>query len=203
MSIYAIKPKFQQLLSPIKLFCINNSITPTMLNTSGVVFSTLAGVVLLFSNNYPLLNLSIPVLVLARTATNALDGMVARETGVDSKWGIYLNELFDRVSDLILFTLIVISGHGLVALSSTMLAMSVLVTFTGVLTQTAGGKRNNLGIMGKPDRMFVIGAIAVGDLLGIPNIWNIGLAIMVVGGMATVITRVKASYKELNHDTNN
>ena len=84
-----------------------------------------------------------------------------------------------------------------------MLSVSVLVSFTGTLTQAAGGERMYMGVMGKPDRMFVISIISIGALFSIPHIWNIGFSAIIVGGLITIVLRIQSSYKELQNVTNN
>src|SRR5207248_2506369 len=118
--------------------------------------SVLGGVALAISPAVPwLLVLAGPV-VLARTALNALDGLVARGTGLARPWGEVLNELCDRLSDVTLF-----AGASLAAGSNALLGACAIVamllsSYVGVLSKAAGGKRQYAGIMGKADRMIYL-----------------------------------------------
>ncbi len=201
MSIYAIKPTFQKLLSPVAQFCIQKKISPDALNVAGMGFSLAAGVAILVSISSPLAQIAVPFALFARIACNALDGMVARAIGVSSRKGTYFNELFDRLSDAILFSCIAISGVASVPASALALAITLLVSFTGTLTLAAGGPRIYNGIMGKPDRMFVVGTVAVLALLGVPQIWELGLWTIVVGGLITMAMRISKSIEELSDES--
>jgi len=201
MSIYAIKPQFQKCLEPIANICVKHHISADALNIAGVLFAILSGVSLFGAKCNNLFYLAIPLFLFARIASNALDGMVARKSGISSRRGSYFNELFDRISDVVLFTLIILSGHGSVIVGTLALAVTVLVSFSGTLTLAAGGRRIYSGIMGKPDRMFVIGTVSVLAFFAVPLIWEIGLWIVVLGGIVTIALRISQSIKELSDES--
>ncbi|MBZ4166385.1 hypothetical protein JYG49_24430, partial [Escherichia fergusonii] len=46
---------------------------------------------------------STPITAIGRLMLNALDGMVAKDTGVARPWGEVLNEFCDRLADLTIF----------------------------------------------------------------------------------------------------
>lgn len=196
MSIYKIKPLFQKSISPIAQSLFQWKVSPTMINISGFVFATVAGVLFFFPStlSYSL----IPLLFFLRIMANALDGMVARLANESSEWGEYLNELFDKFSDAIIFLLCTISGHGNSTLGIITVTLVLLTSFTGTLSKTPHGKRIYSGIMGKPDRMFIMGLASVLQLFNIPYIWSIALAIISIGSVITVIIRMNEAYRELS-----
>src|SRR5205823_12277050 len=60
-----------------------------------------AGGVALFAAPWqPWLLAVVPIVAVVRTALNALDGMVARDTGLARPWGEVFNELCDRFADV-------------------------------------------------------------------------------------------------------
>lgn len=201
MSIYAIKPQFQKLLTPISQVCIKNRVSPDALNIAGIAFSAAAAALLFYAPCTKMLYGIVPLMLFFRIASNALDGMVARSTGVSNKWGAYMNELADRISDIVIFTAVVLSGHGTVLAGTLAFAATVLVSFTGTLTLAAGGSRVYSGIMGKPDRMFLLGTASVLSLFCVPYIWDIALGLIALGGVITAAIRIRKSHKELNNES--
>ena len=105
-------------------------------------------------------------------ALNAIDGMLAREHGQKSKLGALLNELGDVVSDAALYLpLALVPGFDpRLAVGSVVLA--ALSELTGVLGLTIGASRRYDGPMGKSDRAFVFGLLALLLGLGVtPGAW--------------------------------
>ncbi|RZJ41766.1 MAG: CDP-alcohol phosphatidyltransferase family protein, partial [Chryseobacterium sp.] len=103
ISVYQLKPKFQQLLTPILLFLNNHKITANQITISSVIVSAIIGILFWFADDSKWLFLSLPVGLLFRMALNALDGMMARKFNQTSKMGEVLNEVGDIVSDVIVF----------------------------------------------------------------------------------------------------
>ncbi|RWF64599.1 MAG: CDP-alcohol phosphatidyltransferase family protein, partial [Mesorhizobium sp.] len=122
-----------------------------------------------------------PVVLFARMALNAIDGMLAREHGQASKLGMYLNELCDVVSDLalILAFAALFSAWGVVAFAIT----AVLVEFAGVLGIAAGTGRNYAGPFGKSDRALALGIVAFLIACGL---WVEAITPFVFPAMATL-----------------
>ncbi len=99
---------------------------------------------------------------------NMLDGMVALAAGKASRRGELLNDLPDRVSDVLIF---VGAGHsGLCHPASGYWAaiFALLVAYVGLFGQAAGGRREFSGLMSKPWRMV---ALHVGAWIALATIW--------------------------------
>jgi CDP-diacylglycerol--glycerol-3-phosphate 3-phosphatidyltransferase len=137
-----------------------------------------------------------------RMALNAMDGMLAREFGQKSTLGAYLNELTDVVSDAALylpFAVVAPFSYGSVGAVIFLAALSELA---GVVAQTTGASRRYDGPMGKSDRAFAFGALALwigigGTLPAWSDALMWGIAVLTA---ATVVNRVRAGVKELNDD---
>ena len=110
---------------------------------------------------HPLLYLALPLWMLLRMALNAVDGMLAREFGQQSRLGAYLNELCDIVADAALYlSLLSVPGANPTALWA-LTWMAAVCEYAGVLGVMVGASRRYDGPMGKSDRAFVIGLIGV------------------------------------------
>src|SRR5689334_10215068 len=104
MGIYNVKPRFQQSLRGIERYLVEHRVHPDYLTLSALGLSILGGVALYCSQWAWWLVLLIPPIAICRTALNALDGLVARDTGLARPWGEVLNEFSDRLSDVALMT---------------------------------------------------------------------------------------------------
>lgn len=170
MSIYALKPKFQALLRPFARRLHALGVTANQVTLAACAISIALGVWLYAtahgtqaaSHRWFLL---VPLWMFLRMAFNAIDGMLAREFGQQSKLGAYLNELTDVIADAALalpFAAIApfSSGHAPVWVAM-FVVLAGLSEFAGALGPTIGATRRYDGPMGKSDRAFVLGAIAL------------------------------------------
>ena len=96
-----------------------------------------------------------------RMAFNAIDGMLAREFGQQSKLGAYLNELTDVIADAALALPFAAVAPFAPVWVATFVVLAGLGEFAGALGPTIGASRRYDGPMGKSDRAFVLGAIAL------------------------------------------
>jgi len=144
------------------------------------------------TSRWPLLLL--PVTLFVRMALNAIDGMMAREHGQASAAGAVLNELSDVVVDAALylpFALIPGVDAQLVVL---VVVAGITAEMAGALGPMLGGKRRYNGPLGKSDRAFAFGLLAV--LLGLglnPGTWTtIYLSALLLLGILTVLNRARS-----------
>ncbi len=162
MSIYALKGRFQDLLRPGVRGLYRAGITANTVTVLAAVVSLLvAAAVWRWAPARPLLYLALPLWMLLRMALNAVDGMLAREFGQQSRLGAYLNELCDIVADAALYlSLLSVPGVNPTALWA-LTWMAAVCEYAGVLGVMVGASRRYDGPMGKSDRAFVIGLIGV------------------------------------------
>jgi CDP-diacylglycerol---glycerol-3-phosphate 3-phosphatidyltransferase len=165
MSIYALKPKFQALLRPFVRRLHALGVTANQVTLAACALSIALGAWLYFAAPDPQAFLLIPLWMFLRMAFNAIDGMLAREFGQQSKLGAYLNELTDVIADAALvlpFAAVApfATAHGPVWLAI-FVVLAGLSEFAGAIGPTVGASRRYDGPMGKSDRAFVLGAIAL------------------------------------------
>lgn len=161
MGVYAIKPLFQKFLDPVLKLLIKYKVHPTTLNIFALLISFCAGISFYFSFKYPLALLLIPVFAFLRTASNALDGMVARKLNIDNQaFGEVLNELFDRIADSAFFIGLALTPFTNMKLGFFTLVVILLNSYLSILSKAAGGSRQYGGFMGKADRMIYISILA-------------------------------------------
>jgi CDP-diacylglycerol--glycerol-3-phosphate 3-phosphatidyltransferase len=175
-SVYELKLAFQGLLRPLTRALAGAGVTANAVTVGAALLSLLAGAVLATRPGWRAALLLLPAVLFARMALNAIDGMLAREHGQQSKLGALLNELGDVVSDTALYLpLALVPGFDArLAVGSVVLA--ALSELAGVLGLTIGASRRYDGPMGKSDRAFVFGLL--GLLLGLgvkPGTWLVAI----------------------------
>lgn len=159
MSIYELKPKFQNLLRPLVKRLYNAGITANQVTLAACILSILLGVLLTKFADISALFFLLPIWMFLRMALNAIDGMLAREFNQKTPLGGYLNEATDVISDTALylpFAFVAPFGWGVISL---VIFLAFMSEFLGVLGQVHGSGRRYDGPMGKSDRAFVFGLI--------------------------------------------
>ena len=90
--------------------CCRANVHPDVISYLSIVASAAAGACFLFSARWPWLLLVAPAFCYLRLWFNMLDGMVALATGKASCRGEILNDLPDRISDVLIFVGVAHSG---------------------------------------------------------------------------------------------
>jgi CDP-diacylglycerol--glycerol-3-phosphate 3-phosphatidyltransferase len=197
-SIYDLKPGFQALLRPLVARLAAAGVTANQVTIAAVVLSVIGGGLIAWRpfETWPLLLL--PLVLFLRMGLNAVDGMLAREFGQQSKLGAILNELGDVLSDAALYLPLAWVPFIWVPLIEGIVVLAVISEMTGVVAVQIGAKRQYQGPMGKSDRAFWFGALGLALGLGIPpGDWiNALLGVMLVLLILTIVNRARAALKE-------
>ena len=161
MSIYDLKPKFQNLLRPLVIKLEQRGVTANQVTLTACAISVILGLILTALSGYHWLFILIPIWLFVRMALNAIDGMLAREFNQKSRLGGYLNEITDVVSDAALYLpfAFVYPFDGLQI--GLIIWLSALTEFCGVLGQVQGKTRRYDGPLGKSDRAFLFGVLGL------------------------------------------
>lgn len=199
MTIYDLKPAFQGLLRPVCRVTARIGITPNQVTILALLLSCITGgLVWVFGGARWALFL-VPVVLFVRMALNAIDGMLAREHDMQTPLGGVLNELGDVVSDTVLYLPFAVIPGIPKALLVVVVIVAVFTEMTGVVAVQIGAGRRYDGPMGKSDRAFVFGTLALLLALGVPaGAW----LVVVFGAMSvllvlTVVNRARRALKEV------
>jgi CDP-diacylglycerol---glycerol-3-phosphate 3-phosphatidyltransferase len=161
ISVYSIKPKFQQLLRPILAMLFKMGFTANAITVASILLSLILGIIFWFYADNSWVFLVIPLGLLLRMALNALDGMMARTYNMQSKLGEILNEIGDVVSDIFIFFPLIKLPFINVYILFAFIVLSVINEFSGVLAKAISGERRYDGPMGKSDRALCIGLMCL------------------------------------------
>lgn len=165
LSVYGLKPRFQAVLRPATRALARRGVTANQVTVAAMLLSVMAGAVVAAAGRWwpstPVILAVLPVVLLLRMALNAVDGMLAREHGMQSRLGAVLNEVGDLVSDLALYLpLACVPGFDPV-LVGVCVALAVTVEAVGLLGPSIGAPRGYAGPCGKSDRALVFGVVAL------------------------------------------
>jgi CDP-diacylglycerol--glycerol-3-phosphate 3-phosphatidyltransferase len=198
MTLYDLKPRFQALLRPLVAWLAAAGVTANQVTLAALAGSVLAGAVVAALAADRTVLLLLPLWLFLRMALNAIDGMLAREFKQKSVLGAYLNELSDVISDAALYAPFCFVAPFSPAWVLTVLGLSILTEFAGALGPSLGASRRYDGPLGKSDRAFVFGALALWIGLGGPTPhWLAWLMPVLAALLAmTVINRVRRGVAE-------
>ena len=160
ISIYKIKPKFQQLLMPLLKLLRRLGISPNSITIFSILLSFIIAYFFWNASDNSSYFLIVAFGLLLRMMLNALDGMMARIYNLQSKLGEILNEVGDIISDVaIYFPLILLNLK--IEIAIIFILLSIINEFCGVIAKVISGERRYDGPMGKSDRAFLIGVICI------------------------------------------
>ena len=202
MSIYDLKPKFQNLLRPLVIKLEQRGVTANQVTLTACTISVILGLILTALSGYHWLFILIPIWLFVRMALNAIDGMLAREFNQKSRLGGYLNEITDVVSDAALY-LPFAFVHPFDALQIGLIIwLSALTEFCGVLGQVQGKTRRYDGPLGKSDRAFLFGVLGLVYVF-VPTLpdflyWLLWVVIILL--IVTCVKRVKSGLAEVGNE---
>lgn len=194
-----------------------HGIAPNHISLFGLAVGVGSGLALLLTPVLPdftrPLLIASAVMVLLRGLSNMFDGMVAVEHGRASPSGLLYNEIPDRISDIALMVGAgyAVGGHPAAGWAAACVAL--LVTYIRVVATLAGAPADFGGPMAKQQRMFSIAGVAL-YLAVTPAHWHpsfgsngqygllaVVLWVIVAGGIATAVIRLRRAARALNAQT--
>lgn len=180
--LYALKPWYTRRLAGVRGWLVTRDVSPTAVSLAGVAFACVAATVVAFAPHHALSALGAGGSLVCRLACANLDGGIARATGRVTARGSVVNELSDRVADIVV--IIAFLAHApLWAVAVTALA-ATLPSWVSLTGAAAGTQRLQGGPMGKTERCLLY-VVAVGTGYFVPV-----LAIVAAGSAVTAVVRL-------------
>ena len=139
-------------------FCVRHGIHPDAISYLSIVAALIAAICFWKSGATHWLLIIAPLFCYLRLWFNMLDGLVAFAAGKASRRGEILNDLPDRISDIVIFVGVAHSGlmNSLIGYWAAIFAG--LTAYVGLFGQALGGQREFGGMMAKPWRMVALHA---------------------------------------------
>jgi phosphatidylglycerophosphate synthase len=189
--------------------CVRWNIHPDAVSYSSMVAAAAAGICFWQAGNLPVLVIPAALFCYLRLWLNMLDGMVALASGKASLRGELLNELPDRISDVVIFVGVAHSGWCNPYLGYWGAIFALLVAYVGMFGQALRVQREFSGVMTKPWRMV---ALHLGSWMALGLIWwgdgntrFAGLTILdwtllavIAGCIETIAIRLRGILRSLN-----
>lgn len=192
MSLYTLKPRFQTALGGVETRLVERGVKADWLTLGAVGVAATAATLhsLGWEAQRPALWL-IPPLAVVRLALNALDGQVARRSGTARPWGTVLNEVGDRLGDLLFLVPLALVGPVDARLGLLALCLMLLTSLVGVLAASLGASRLTSGVLAKADRMVAL-AVLYALALALGATWPLTALfwLILVGSLVTLIQRL-------------
>lgn len=133
--------------------------------------------------------------------SDMLDGHMARESGLSSRWGGFLDSSLDRIADAgvlggLAWHLGVRVGAAWAAVAVGALVAAQLTSYVKARAEGVGC-RAGVGIVTRPDRIVLalLGAVLAG--LGVPYALEGAMLLLLVGGSVTVVQRLVVVRRQL------
>jgi len=197
MTIYDLKPAFQNLLRPLAASLVRRGISANQVTIAAFALSLAQAVLVALTHGAVWALALMPLTLFVRMALNAMDGIMAKEFGQKSALGAYLNELFDLLSDAALY-LSMAFMPGVSLWGVTLFTLTAAVSeYAGVLGWALTGRRRYEGPFGKSDRAFFLGVAALLAAVGwtgsetLSQLFYAGAIL----GTLTAINRVKGGLR--------
>ncbi|MFB7058968.1 phosphatidylinositol phosphate synthase [Streptomyces vinaceus] len=196
---------FTRVLTPFAAFLLRRGVSPdavTLIGTAGVV----AGALVFFPRGeFFWGTITITLFVFS----DLVDGNMARQAGVSSRWGAFLDSTLDRVADAAIFGGLALwyAGNGndnvLCAVAIFCLASGQVVSYTKARGESIGLPVAVNGLIERAERL-VISLVAAGlsglQTFGVPSwigvLLPIALWIVAVGSLVTLVQRVVTVRRE-------
>jgi phosphatidylglycerophosphate synthase len=177
-------------------FCASTGIHPDTISYLSIVAALVAAICFWKSVQTRWLLIVAPLFCYLRLWFNMLDGMVAVAANKASRQGEILNDLPDRISDILIFVGVAHSGWMNPLFGYWAAIFAVLTAYVGLFGQAIGGQREFSGMMSKPWRMV---ALSIGVWLTFflqqgPerfSILDLTCVIIIVGCVQTIVVRLK------------
>src|SRR6266404_3994091 len=177
-------------------FCVRNGIHPDAISYLSIVASAAAAICFWKSGQTRWLLILAPLLCYLRLWFNMLDGMVAVAANKASRRGEILNDLPDRISDVIIFVGVAHSGLMNPFIGYWAAIFTVVTAYVGLFGQALGAQRAFGGIMSKPWRMVALHIGAWLEFVGRRSFAGFTILdwtcfIVIAGCVQTIVVRLK------------
>jgi len=200
MTLDQLRPVANRLLEPFVVGANRLGLTPNGVSVVAFLFAVAAGASFVVAT--PVAYVSGAVFVFVNGWLDLLDGQLARRQGVDSKAGDLLDHVLDRYADIVVIAGLA-AGIEQYALGLAAVTGVLMTSYLGTQIQAVGLGREYGGLVGRADRLALVGvtgvvAAVVGDpVAGLrPAGWL--LAFFAVVGHLTALQRFWGAWGDLS-----
>jgi archaetidylinositol phosphate synthase len=164
-------------------------VTPNHVTVAGLLISLLA---MWFFINWRMDHiylLASAVMILFSGFLDAIDGVLARNTGKVSRFGGFLDSVSDRYSDAIYISGIIIGGLCTSVVGLAALVGALMVSYTRSRAEAEGVQMAGVGFAERAERMLFLALCSVAAYFWLPSL-EYGVLFLAVISHGTVLQRV-------------
>lgn len=160
MTLDRLRPVAERVLSPFVAGARNLGLTPNGVSVLAILVAGAAGVSFFLAGERPLLYPIGGLLVFLNGWLDLLDGALARELESQSPGGDLIDHVLDRYADIVIVVGLAggVSRYGLGIAAITGVLMT---SYLGTQAQAVGLDRVYGGLLGRADRLALVGVVAV------------------------------------------
>ena len=201
MTLDTLRPVAERLLDPFVAGAKRLGLTPDAVSVLALLTAIGAGVAFALAAELRLLYLLGAVLVLWNGIFDLLDGALARELDSQSDAGDLLDHVLDRYADILIISGLA-AGVGQYALGLAAITGVLMTSYLGTQAQAVGLDRVYGGLLGRADRLALIGVVATvavvidATVLGLTAVGWL-LVIFAVVGHLTALQRFYYAMRDL------
>ena len=176
----------------------STGMSPTFWTTLSLILAASSGLTYM-SAIYPGSNWYLPsmagsILLLLSGFFDIVDGCVARITKQSSKKGAYLDSVFDKISETIIFIGLAIGGLANPIISQIAISISLLVSYARAKSEAVGVDLKGIGIGERAERLLLIGILGLIPVEGI--LQGAVILVCIIAGV-TLFQRVSFTIQKL------
>ena len=150
----------------------SSGLSPNFWTALSLIFAAASGLIYMSSAsslglNWYVSSLAGSVMLLISGFFDIVDGCVAQTTKRSSKKGAYLDSVFDKISESLIFISIAMGGHANPIISQVALSLSLLVSYTRAKSEGVGIELKGIGIGERAERLLIVGILGLIPLEGI------------------------------------
>jgi len=197
-----LRPVADRALEPFVDAAERAGASPDAVSVVAAALAGVAAVAFALVEGRPLLYLLGAVCVFLNGWLDLLDGALARRTGHDSPAGDFLDHVLDRYADVAVVAGLTV-GVGEYALGFAAVTGVLLTSYLGTQIQAVGLGRAYGGVLGRADRLALVGAVAAVSALARPVAYGLPpvgwlLALFAVVGHLTAVQRFWLAWGDLS-----
>jgi archaetidylinositol phosphate synthase len=199
MTLDRLRPVAELLLDPMVTAADRIGLTPNGVSVAAFGFAGAAAGGFYLAT--PLTYLLGALCVLANGWLDLLDGALARTQNVDSRAGDLLDHVLDRYADIVLVVGLA-AGIGRYDLGLLAVTGVLMTSYLGTQIQAVGLGREYGGLVGRADRLALVGvtgvvAALVTDPFGPLSVVGWFLVFLAVAGHVTALQRFRGAWRDL------
>ncbi len=201
MTLDSLRPLADRALGPLVAGFARVGLGPNAVSVVAVVLAVAAGGAFVLAGDDPRLYALGAVLVFLNGVLDLVDGALARELGTDSPAGDLLDHVLDRYADIVVVAGLA-AGVEQYALGFAAVTGVLMTSYLGTQAQAVGVDRVYGGLLGRADRLALVGLVGVAmvvDPAPIRGLTPVGwlLGLFAVLGHATALQRFYLSMRAL------